>query len=387
MSHRVLVLDANQRSALAVTRSLGGHGLEVLTADAVDQPLAGASRFSSRCLRYPDPATNPTAFLATVEKMVRDFKADMLVPTTDLTTMLLVEGARLGDTRLSCPSFTSYEALSDKGKLVELAQSLGVPVPATRLVRNAQEAAAVAGQLQLPLVVKPSRSRYLHAGCVYSTQVRVADSAEKLRDILTSATWLEHIPGLLQEFIPGHGAGAFALGDGQDIVAWFAHRRVREKPPSGGVSVLCESVPIDPALQAIATKLLSAVGWFGPAMIEFRVSADGTPYLMEVNGRFWGSLQLSIDSGIDFPWLLYRMMFEAPWRERHEYKTGVRLRWLLGDLDNLLIQTRTPATARGKAIGEFLRSFFDSAARQEVFRWSDPKPALREAGAWLKALA
>ena len=54
-------------------------------------------------------------------------------------------------------------------------------------------------------------------------------------------------------------------------------------------------------------KILGHVAWEGVAMVEFLVADDGTPYLMEVNTRFWGSLQLSIDAGVDFPYLLYQV--------------------------------------------------------------------------------
>ena len=39
-------------------------------------------------------------------------------------------------------------------------------------------------------------------------------------------------------------------------------------------------------------------------MMEYKQDRrTGTPLLMEVNGRFWGSLQLAIDAGVDFPYL------------------------------------------------------------------------------------
>jgi predicted ATP-grasp superfamily ATP-dependent carboligase len=128
-------------------------------------------------------------------------------------------------------------------------------------------------------------------------------------------------------------------------VAWFAHRRLREKPPAGGVSVLCESVPVDPVMRGYAEGLLSAAGWFGPAMVEFRVDPDGKPWLMEVNGRFWGSLQLAIDCGVDFPWLLYQLCRGDQVAAPEHYEVGRRLRWLLGDLDHLLLQLRGKGTA------------------------------------------
>ncbi len=52
---RVLILYANQRSALAATRSLGRHGIHIITADETADSLAGSSRYSKLYFRYPSP--------------------------------------------------------------------------------------------------------------------------------------------------------------------------------------------------------------------------------------------------------------------------------------------------------------------------------------------
>jgi len=155
------------------------------------------------------------------------------------------------------------------------------------------------------------------------------------------------------------------------------------------VSVLCESVPVDPLMQSFAAKLLSAVTWTGAAMVEFRVAEDGTPYLIEVNGRFWGSLQLAIDCGVDFPWLLHQSMQGSVAAGPQAYAVGRRLRWLLGDVDSLLIALREGSSSRStkaRALLAFLQSFADPACRQEIFRIGDPHPGFREIAHWFKAL-
>ena len=85
----------------------------------------------------------------------------------------------------------------------------------------------------------------------------------------------------------------------------------------------------------MAHRILESVGWHGVAMVEFKVTAEGTPYLIEVNGRFWGSLQLAIDSGVDFPWLLYQLANGTKVDEVTGYAVGVTWRWLLGDFTRL----------------------------------------------------
>ncbi len=127
-------------------------------------------------------------------------------------------------------------------------------------------------------------------------------------------------------------------------------------------------------------------------MIEYKLdAATGTPYLMEVNGRFWGSLQLAIDSGVDFPTLLIEAaMGERPSPVTH-YRKGVRSRWWWGDVDHLLARLRRTDAELSLPPGlpsrlAALRDFFTlwrPGDRNEVLRLSDPAPFFRETIEWL----
>ena len=151
-------------------------------------------------------------------------------------------------------------------------------------------------------------------------------------------------PLLAQRLVDGPGLGVFLLvWDGRTIAS-FAHRRIREKPPTGGASVFRESVPVDPELLRWSEGLLGRFGWRGVAMVEFKADREtGTPYLMEINGRFWGSLQLAIDSGVDFPRMLVDLATGHDVKRSPGYRQGMKTRWLWGEVDHLatLVSTRT----------------------------------------------
>ena len=384
------MLDANQRSALAVIRSLGRRGLKVIAADHRPQSIGAASKYAITSVRYPDPATSPRAFVEEIAAVSGHFGIDIIIPVTDLTTMLLTSQPDLSKiARLATPRADSYDTLTDKARLVELASRLAIPVPVTRIALSPSAVVDAAHDLGFPLVLKPARSRYLKGDQVLSTSVEIISTPDGLATALRRQKWLSDIPCLVQRFVPGYGAGIFALYGPSGPIAWFAHRRLREKPPSGGVSVLSESAPIDPAMQSVAAKLLCAANWTGVAMVEFRVGQDGTPYLMEVNGRFWGSLQLAIDSGVDFPWLLYQLTQGLPIDAPQSYAIGRRLRWLLGDVDSLiseLRQNRAQLNHQARAIAAFARSFTDANCRQEILRAHDLRPAAVESWQWIRAL-
>lgn len=387
---QVLVLDSHQRSALAATRSLGGHGLTVHVADSLAPTLAGASRYARSELICPDPASQPDAFRTWVIETTRQLKVQAVLPLTDLSIMLLApQREQFGDTQLLCASDAPYNIVSDKAKLIDLARSVGVRTPQTEVTQTREEAEAHLNRCRYPVVLKPARSKVTVGGRIMSTGVGIARSRAEALEYLRHQKWLGNTPCLLQEYIEGHGAGVFALYAHNLPVAWFSHRRIREKPPSGGVSVLCESTPVDPVLRKASVRILDAVGWDGPAMVEFKVASGGEAYLMEINGRLWGSLQLAIDCGMDFPWLMYQSALGEQPTIADAYLLHRRLRWLLGDVDNLLIQIRQHDKrwkSKLAAVGGFLGSFVDFSARQEVFRWSDPMPGARELRSWLGAL-
>src|SRR5207248_282241 len=191
------------------------------------------------------------------------------------------------------------------------------------------------GDLRFPVVAKPTRS-VSDAGLnrVKSGSVHARDQSalEQVVDRIPTGAF----PVLVQERVVGPGIGVFILLWNGEVRAAFAHRRIREKPPSGGVSVLSESVALDPQLRARSVALLREFDWQGVAMVEYKIDQrTGIPYLMEVNGRFWGSLQLAIDAGVDFPSILVDAACGEPARPIPQYKVGVRLRWEWGDVDNL----------------------------------------------------
>lgn len=388
MAFTVLVLDAKQRSALAVTRALGKlTGVKVITAEAGEKALAGCSRYSSSYLSSPDAEHQPGLYLEWLKETLAKQHYDLVVPVTEITSQLLLMNK--DDFPWLPIPFADYETvmrIADKGALLELAQKLGVRAPRSWRLSSAAELDTET--IEYPIVIKPCVSRiYTGSGWV-ATRVKVVYSKEDLLDELCQSDYLQTSPFLLQEFIPGHGAGVFCLFDQGQPRAFFAHRRLREKPPQGGVSVLSESVAVDPVLKEYACKLLEAVKWHGVAMVEFRIDAQGVAYLMEVNTRFWGSLQLAIDAGVDFPTMLFQQeLVPDEVALESKYREGQRLRWLLGDLDSLYIylKGKYSGTEKLKRVIQFLTPNMRSC-RHEIDRWDDMGPARHELRLYFKQL-
>lgn len=391
----VLVTDGNERSALAVVRSLGRAGYDVHVCSSDMPSLAGASRHARSSHLLSDPLRYPDPFAREVLALAQDEEVRVVLPVTDASmTSLLARREEFGSITIPAPSLEDLRAISDKGRVMEAARPLGIRTPQEVRLESPDDAAAAEGvEGRFPVVVKPRSSVVLDAsGRRVKTRVAYADTGAELRRIL-NALPADAFPVLLQERVAGDGIGVFLLLWEGRMLAAFAHRRLREKPPSGGVSVLRESVALPADLLERSQRLLESFHWSGVAMVEYKGTASmETPVLMEVNGRFWGSLQLAIDAGVDFPRLLLEAALGKEVPPVLSYRTGVRCRWFWGDVDHLAARMRhsrrelhlpDDAPSRGRAVWDFLRAFAPGI-QGEVLRWDDPVPALAETRRWLR---
>lgn len=386
---KILVLDSNQRSSLAVIRSLGKiPEVEVYSSDSVSESIGGSSKYSNKYLISPSLKDSPVAYLNWLEQIIKTYQFDFVFPITEPSSQLILMNQKvLGTAIIPFASYDTVTSIADKGKLMHLARKTGVTSPYSVLYHNVTEVDQNQKN-QFPLVIKPCLSHIWQGDSWLSTTVQIAQNQQQLTEFLNSTPWLQNNAFMLQQFIPGYGVGLFALYNHGEPVAFFAHQRLREKPPRGGVSVLCKSAQLSQQLLENTKILLGSAKWHGVAMVEFRVAEDGTPYLMEVNTRFWGSLQLAIDAGVNFPELLYRISLGEEVPLVNNYKIGVRMRWLLGDIDSLYLTLRDQSyskMAKFNSILNFLTPHAFSTYHQ-VNRWNDLKPAYTELKQYIKNL-
>jgi predicted ATP-grasp superfamily ATP-dependent carboligase len=328
----------------------------------------------------------PDAFVGDVEAIVKRYDIDFLIPIAEPALLaLLPERARFAQTVFPFPDAELFKRICDKAYVAQVASTLGIAIPEQIQASSAAEALGPEVEaLGFPIVLKPSRSVIDATFGLAKVGVRYAFDREDLRRevaLFDPGTY----PLLIQQRVSGPGVGIFLLRWNGETRAHFAHRRLLEKPPSGGVSVYRESIAAPADLLARSEALLSALHWEGVAMIEYKVDASsGTPYLMEINGRFWGSLQLAIDAGVDFPRLLLACAENRAPVTPGSYRVGVRSRWFWGTMDHLLARRRQadhPGPSVPRVIGDLL-AFWKRNDREEVLQFDDPRPFIRESLRW-----
>jgi len=376
---RVLITDGNERAALAAARSLVQAGAAVSVCTPARLSLAGVSRGVRSHHVGTDPLRDPAGYVAELARVARRGNPTVLLPMTDPSVEAVLEyrDELPAAVTVPFPDLAAYRAASDKAHVMALAEASGFAVPETRVLTTAAD--AIPDAAFFPAFVKPHRSVVTVGGARRKLGVTPVVDPSACRTALAELP-ASAFPVLVQRQVSGVGEGFFALRWEGRMVAMFAHRRLREKPPSGGVSVYRESIALDESLAGPGIRLLEALDWNGVAMIECkRDAATGRQVIMEVNGRFWGSLQLAIDAGVDFPALLVRCAAGETVLAPRDYRVGVRSRWFWGDVDQLYLRLRNGGS-RLQALREFLRGA--SSDRSEVLRWRDPVPFLVETLQW-----
>ncbi len=354
MKHRIFVTDASYPNGLAAVRSLGRSGFSVTAGEKRDVPsparLAFWSRFCRERVTYPDLRTRE---LEAAELLARHFSETAYtaaIPVSlDATEFFVRHGARLSvDTLL--PDERTFEIASDKRLTFEHARRAGIPIPKTDCISRWTD-------FRPPLVLKHVRS-----GAVVARTP--AEAAERIGALNGNGK-----DYLVQEYVEGrNGYGYFGFFWHGKEVAYFMHERLVQFPKEGGPSVLARSIRND-RLRHLGKTLLESLAWHGVAMVEFKRSdRDGELYLMEINPKLWGSLDLAIASGADFPVWIARALVEGSFPKPGDYETGVTYQWLIPH--GIKTFVRYPELR-----GPFVRNFIRGDVQTDV-QLSDPLPTV-----------
>ncbi len=330
---RALVTDEHYKHSLGIVRQLGRHGAFVSVVAGSKESLVCRSRYCREVILAENG--KPESLVKTILQTVQQRRFDVVIPVSYVMTLALAQhkDQLVPYTSLEVPPYQTIKQAADKLEMTKLAQRMGVPAP--RTIR-ASELDELGPDLCFPLVIKPQQES------PGRPPIRYVYNKEQLSrarlDISNSRRNGNSCDSIIQEYIPGHGCGMFATYQNGVCKRVFMHRRVREYPPRGGVSSCAESF-YDSTLESHGRRMLDALNWHGVAMVEFRRDQrDGECKFMEINPKFWGSLDLALAAGADFPDDICHMALGRTLPFTDEFVRDMRYHWPLssqGDLYHL----------------------------------------------------
>ncbi|MBK1858447.1 ATP-grasp domain-containing protein [Cerasicoccus arenae] len=306
---RVILTYGRSIIALAIAHSLGKRGVEVIGGDDVELTVLQFSKYVQDTFLYRPWQEDPEGFIDDLIEHIKEHRPTdgvpyVLIPSfRDATTIARHRERLEKHIIVAAPSVESIDAVLSKAAFARTAASNDLPIPQT-LTAESLDDLQTAENFPEPAIVKPPDS---HGGRGIRLCQNRSEALAYCQEIVDSGGELP----VIQSVAPGEDFCFAALCDHGEIVAHMAYRNLQQYPIEAGQGVVRKTVS-DKAFLPSATKLLRVVNWHGVAQIDYRWDEQGDPVMIEVNPRFWAGLVHSMESGIDFPWLLYQISLSEP---------------------------------------------------------------------------
>jgi predicted ATP-grasp superfamily ATP-dependent carboligase len=394
-----VVLGIDTPIGLAIVRDLGAHGVQVVGLGRKTSALGMYSRYLHEgMVRADGEAALIDQLCALAGRLGR---ACLFAISEGDIALLNRHRARLSGFQLMFADAGRMDRVLNKEQTYAAAATVGVRVPRTEQIAGMAELTGLAASLRYPVVLKWANPneviRVLSGAGLALDKTHYCYSAAQLIAYLAPYEAVGIYP-LIQEYCAGYGLGQFVLMRGGVAHYAFQHRRVHEWPPEGGFSSLCESVALSEhaELMTKSIALLRELDWEGIAMVEYRHDpATGESALMEINGRFWGSLPLAWHAGACFPWLSYCLLGTGATPADAPYRSGLRCRFMVPETKRLLrilfqknkIADKNVSFRRLPELAGYLADFVRPGTCYYVFDTRDPKPFFGDIGSTLRAMA
>lgn len=340
---KVLVLNGYNRNGLAIVRSLGSKNYvcDVTTKKLGFSFQIIACLLKSRYIRkvhFLRPYSDELTYLEALINLIRKEKYAYLVTAgTEASNFASKYKDQLS--KYVLPLVEDYSKMwivHNKAECMQWAASLGIPVPKTYYINSLEDLKKAAHAIDHPVVVKYPDSCASNGLWTFPRGGReFFDEYVRLVPEIVSGDRTDDYP-IIQERIFGSLVDTTAFSvDGKTHAVLSQERLVTAWLDGGGGLV---NVTNDiPAIKANSKRILQALQWTGHIEMDWICdSRTGNFLLLEINPKFWGTTQLTISSGFDYPmWLLQHAEGQAI-TPSGEYKTGLMYRWLFNELTAVL---------------------------------------------------
>jgi predicted ATP-grasp superfamily ATP-dependent carboligase len=186
------------------------------------------------------------------------------------------------------------ELLNNKWSFGELLSKNGIPSPKTILINDISRLKSLDSELKSLNMEFPVMAKQLELEA--SRGVVKLNSSKELDVYMSSENEFNKLPLLIQEYIPGMDMGFNVLAKNGKIIAWSIQKWY---PGNNGMEFIRDDNILD-----IGRRIVSCCNFTGVANIDMRLdNRDKSVKVTECNPRFWGSVDISMLGGVNFPCL------------------------------------------------------------------------------------
>jgi predicted ATP-grasp superfamily ATP-dependent carboligase len=320
---RVLLSEGSSTSAREAITVLGLAGHMVEVCDPSPVCLGSFSRFVGKFHRCPGLRDDPAGYLAFVEKLLAERPFDVLLPIHEQGFLFARVEERLAThVGLALPSFESYRAAHSKAGFSRLLNELGLPQPATRIVKSSSE---LRDAVRFPCIVKTSIGTASRG--IWFVR-HDAELTQALRDLGAKDAFAGDL--LVQDLVAGATEKAQAIFCRGELLGFHAYRQIAAG--AGGGEAIKQSVR-RPGVRADVATIGKRLGWHGALSVDTIMPDEGSHLFIDCNPRLVEPMSAYL-AGLDLVDLLLRVSQgktpEPAPDSRENVRTHLAMQALLG---------------------------------------------------------
>ena len=202
--------------------------------------------------------------------------------------------------KLLLPPKQSLAICLDKIQTMKFASAHNICIPKTYLFKSMKDVNYLKKVGNFPIIIKSADEVDKKIPTLYIS------SREDLDENLIEKIFALNSSFIAQERIFGGAEAFFAIYKNGLLIDYMMHERMRESPITGGPSTKARSI-YKQDLYTFGKLALDKLKWNGVAMVEFKRDTLGQLHLLEINPKFWGSLDLALATGVNFPTLAVKI--------------------------------------------------------------------------------
>ena len=320
---RVLVSEGNSTSAREAVTILGLSGHLVEVCDPSPYCLVRFSRFVGKFHRCPGLRDDPAGFLSFVEKLLAARHFDVLLPTHEQGFLFARAGQRLeGRVGLALPGFPSYRTVHGKARFSRLLDQLGLPQPATAIVKSERE---LRDAIRFPCFVKTSVGTASRGIWFVRDDVDLEGALQDLntqdlntQSLVANGAFADDV--LVQDLIVGATEKAQAVFCRGQLIGFHAYRQIAAG--AGGGEAIKQGVR-RPQVRAHLATIGQKLAWHGALSVDYVLPDDAVPRLIDCNPRLVEPMSAYL-AGVDLVGLLLQVSQGETPTAAAESREGVR---------------------------------------------------------------
>lgn len=323
---KVLITNGGDLRSLIFIRSVA-HCPDIELHVSAERRLAAG--FHSRFCRHKtinvNPVKNPQLFIKQMIDYIAGNNIDVFIPisSAEINETLIYKNLFPETLIIPYVDHDTFCFANDKWKFNELAEMLKIPVPATIKIEDFSELDNV--NLKYPLLVKARTGAGSKAILKVENQFQLPIA---FKHIIERYKLKKDMYPLIQEYIEdGEYVCAGALCRKGTVKSVSVYKSLRQYPLDCGTAT-AKVTTKDLEIEEKVRLILFHLKWHGIAQFDM-IRKNGRLYFLEMNPRLYTSINITVQSGLNYPYFLCRLGedIDIP---RH-YHAGVYSRIFLAD--------------------------------------------------------